>query len=124
MPSTSPEIKYTNPTAQRILRLSVSEPKQPQHSSYHHPEPSRSSTGQALPEIGLKWGKAAKSNAPPEIKSSGHGNIDAEVAKMRSKSISSDLKWEMEHRKDGERKKSAGFWGKMAGNSFGGGVIK
>jgi hypothetical protein len=124
MPSTSPEIKYTNPTAQRILRLSVSEPKQPQHSSYHHLEPRRSSTGQALPEIGLKWGKAAKSDAPPEIKSSGHGNIDAEVAKMRSKSISSDLKWEMEHRRDGERKKSAGFWGKMAGNSFGGGVIK
>jgi hypothetical protein len=118
MPSTSPEIKYTNPTVQRIFRLSVSEPKQPWDTSYHPPEPRRSSADQALPEIGLKWSKAAKSDAPPEIKSSGHGNIDAEVAKMRSKSISSDPKW------DGERKKSAGFWGKVAGSSFSGGVIQ
>ena len=124
MPSTSPEIKYSNPTAQRIFRLSVSEPKQPQDTSYHPPEPRRSSTGQVLSEAGLNWGKAAKSDAPPEIKSSGHGNADAEVAKTRSKSISSDLKWEMEHRMGGERKKSTGFWGKMAGSGFGGGVIK
>jgi hypothetical protein len=124
MPSTSPEIKYTNPTAQRLFRLSVSEPKQPQDTSYHPPEPRRSSTGQVLPETGLEWGKATKSNAPPEIKSSGHGNTDAEVAKMRSKSISPDLKWDMEHRGGGERKKKAGFWGKVAGSSFGGGVIK
>lgn len=123
MPSTSPEIKYTNPTAQRIFRLSVSEPKQPQDTSYHPPEPRRSSTGQVLPEAGLKWDKAAKSNAPPEIKSSGHGNTDAEVAKMRSKSISSDLNWEMEHKRGGQRKKSAGFWSKMAGSTFSGGVI-
>jgi len=123
MPSTSPEIKYTNPTVQRIFRLSISEPKQPQDTPYHPPEPRRSSTGQALPEAGLKWGKAAKSDAPPEIKSSGHSNTDAEVAKMRSKSISSDLKWEMEHKTGGQRKKSAGFWSKMAGSTFSGGVI-
>jgi hypothetical protein len=124
MPSTSPEIKYTNPTAQRILRLSVSEPKQPRHTSYHPPEPRRSSADQVLPEIGHKWGKAAKNNAPPEIKSSGHGNTDAEVAKMRSKSITPDLKWEMEHRRGVEQKKRTGFWSKVAGSSFGGGVIK
>jgi hypothetical protein len=124
MPSTSPEIKYTNPTAQRLFQLSVSEPKQPQDTFYHPPEPRRNSTGQVLPEAGLKYGKAAKSNAPPEIKFSGHGNTDAEVAKMRSKGISSDLKWEMEHNRDGQRKKSAGFWGRVAGSSFSGGVIK
>ena len=119
MPSTSPEIKYTNPTVQRIFRLSISEPKQPQDTSYHPPESRRSSTGQALPEAG----KAAKSDAPPEIKSSGHSNTDAEVAKMRSKSFSSDLKEEMEHKTGGQRKKSAGFWSKMAGSTFSGGVI-
>jgi hypothetical protein len=124
MSSTSPEIKYSNPTAQRILRLSVSEPKQPQHTSYHTPEPRRNSEGQALPEIGLKWGKAAKRDAPPEIKSSGHGNMDTEVARMRSNSISSDLNWGIEHRRGGERKKSTGFWSKVAGSGLGGDVIK
>jgi hypothetical protein len=124
MPSTSPEIKYTNPTAQRLFRLSVSEPKQPQDTAYHPSEPRRKSTGQVLPEASLKCGKAAKGNAPPEIKFSAHSNTNAEVAKMRSKSISSDLKWEMEHKRDGQRKKSAGFWGRVAGSSFSGGVIQ
>jgi hypothetical protein len=131
MPSTSPEITYTSSAAQKLFRVSVSEPTHRHDTTYvqhQHPEPRRNSAGDVLPEVSLKWGRSPKSGSSPEIKASGHGYSEAEVTKMRAKGINPDLKWEREHGRGGERKKKGGFWGKVAGTwsgtCSGGGVIK
>lgn len=149
MPSTSPEIKYTASPAQKLFRVSISEPT-PHHDShththtytYTHPhthphphththpmqhqhaQPRRNSAGDAVPEISQNWFKTRKASASPEIKSSGHGHSDAEASKMRAKSVDAGQRWEVDHgRGYGEWKKSGGFWGKVAGAGSGGGVI-
>jgi hypothetical protein len=129
MPSTSPEIKYTSSPAQKLFRVSISEPT-PRHdlhehtTQYQHAQPRRNSAGDVVPEIAQNWFKTSKISASPEIKSSGHGYSEAEVSKMRAKGVDPDRRWEMEHGKRfGEQKKRGGFWGKMAGPGLGGGVI-
>jgi hypothetical protein len=135
MPSTFPEIKYTASPAQKLFRVSISEPT-PHHGShtytytYPHPtqhqhaQPRRNSAGDAVPEISQNWFKARKASASPEIKSSGHGHSDAEASKMRAKSVDAGRRWEVDHgRGYGERKKSSGFWGKVTGPGSGGRVI-
>jgi hypothetical protein len=131
MPSTSPEIKYTSSPAQKLFRVSISEPT-PRHDSstqttqHQHAEPRRNSAGNVVPEVAQNWPVTPKTSASPEVKSStGHGDSKAEVSKMPAKGVDPYQRWEIERGKDsGERRKSGGFWGTLAGAGSGGGVIR
>jgi hypothetical protein len=131
MPFTSPEIKYTSSPAQKLFRVSISEPTPRHDSSTHttqdpHAEPRRNSTGNVVPEITQSRPVTVKTSASPEIKSpSGHGYSEAEVSKMRAKGVEPYHMWEIERRKDSdEPRKSGGFWGVLAGAGSGGRVIR
>jgi len=122
MPATgpSPEIKYSNSTAQKLFRVSISEPSQrghhhtdPQYAAAHSPPQSqsppppgqphtrRASSVEILPEVGFKWGKSPEVAAKP--KASGQAFA--------------------EERKKKEKKSKGGFWEMVAGTGSGRGVI-